>query len=234
MSSESRPHILQQFQLDDELNEQRYGGETLLFPGPGGAIELIIAYPPDFHDGQPIAIVCHPHPLYGGSMSNKVVHIVANTLVGLGVATLRFNFRGVGKSEGEFADGLGEVQDLIALADWFRAKYPHSPLWLAGFSFGAYVAARAQPELSAQRLLLIAPPVSMFDFRELGQIEAEQFMVIQGGKDEVIEPEAVSRWVQEQGTAPLFHWMTSADHFFHGRLNRLRDIIIRAWGTGPE
>jgi alpha/beta superfamily hydrolase len=210
--------------------ERNPGGELIL-PGLAGDIEALTAYPPEFHDGQPIAIVCHPHSLHGGSMTNKVVHIIAKTLNELGVATLRFNFRGVGKSAGQFDQGRGEAEDLVALANWFRHKHAESPLWLAGFSFGAYVAARGQQQLTAERLLLVAPPVSMFDFDALGQIEAENFLVIQGGKDEVIQPEAVANWVKGQETGPTFHWMTNADHFFHGRLTRLHDIIIRSWQT---
>lgn len=207
-----------------------YNNETSLIPGGMGNIEAQIAYPQGFGPGSPIAIICHPHPLHGGTMSNKVVTTLANTFRGLGVATLRFNFRGVGRSEGSFAEGVGETEDLISLAQWFSTRHPNSPLWLAGFSFGAYVAARAQQQLEAERLLLVAPPVTMFDFPALGQVRANTFLVVQGGKDEVIDPNAVSAWVQGLDQAPVLHWMTSADHYFHGRLNRLRDVILRAWG----
>lgn len=213
------------------LQADRYQDEALILPGLAGDIEALIAYPPGFSEGQPIGVICHPHSLHGGSMTNKVVHMVAKSLNELGVATLRFNFRGVGKSAGHFAEGQGEAEDLVVLANWFKDRHPDSPLWLAGFSFGAYVASRAQQQLAAERLLLVAPPVSMFDFNELGQVEAEHFLVIQGGKDEVIQPEAVADWVKNQQSPPQFHWMTNADHFFHGRLNRLREIIIRAWQT---
>lgn len=210
-------------------------GEAQLVPGPAGPIEAIVSYPPDFQVGQPIAIVCHPHPLHGGSLNNKVVYTVAKTFNELGVVTLRFNFRGVGESAGSYDQGRGEAEDVLALAQWLRDRFPASPLWLAGFSFGAYVAARAQQQgLEAERLLLIAPPVTMFDFSALGQIEAPGLMVVQGGKDEVIDPDAVADWTKTQDPGLACHWMTSAGHFYHGRLNRLHDIILRAWGPASS
>jgi len=201
----------------------------LLLEGGAGQIDALIAYPEEFQAGGPIAVICHPHPLYGGTMGNKVVHMIAASFKQLGVATLRFNFRGVGESQGRFDEGRGESDDLLALADWFRGRHPGSELWLAGFSFGAYVAARACQAIEPERLLLVAPPVTMFDFTSLPPIEVP-YMVVQGGEDEIIQPEAVGAWVVAQRKRPIYHWLADTGHFFHGRLNHLRDTIVRSWG----
>lgn len=209
--------------------EDAYTGEHTLIPGAEGMLEALTEYPSGYQPGQPVAVICHPHPLYGGSMANKVVHILSDAFVELGLPTLRFNFRGVGKSEGRFAAGIGESDDLLAAVAWFRARHPSATLWLAGFSFGSYVAARVHRQAGAERLLLVAPPVTLFDFTEFHKIDVP-WMVVQGGKDEIINPQAVANWVQHQPHPPQFYWMPEADHFFHGRLNRLRDIIKSRWG----
>lgn len=202
---------------------------NLILDGPAGVIETQTAYPKDFQHGDPIAIICHPHPLYGGSMSNKVVYMISRTFIEMGVATLRFNFRGVGKTQGRFDEGRGESEDLQALVAWFRKRHPDSPVWLSGFSFGAYVATQACEALAPDRLLLVAPPVTMFDFTSIAPLQVP-YMVVQGGRDEIIKPVAVGQWVIGQPQRPIYHWMSDADHFFHGRLNRLRDVIVRSWG----
>jgi hypothetical protein len=161
-------------------------------------------------------------------MTNKVVHIVAKTFGEMGLPTLRFNFRGVGHSQGRFDHGRGEVSDAIVVCDWFKQRFPAAPLWLAGFSFGSYVALQAHKQVNAERLLLIAPPVTRFDFSAGTQIEIP-WMVIQGGKDEIVAPEKVSAWVRRQGSSVSYEWLGEADHFFHGRLNHIRDAIKQRW-----
>ena len=220
---------LAELHLYDGLEEDPCTGENFLIPGPAGVLEALMESPSDYRPGDPIAVVCHPHSLYGGSMANKVVHMVSDTFNTMGMPSLRFNFRGVGHSQGRFDHGRGEVEDLLAVVDWFRLRYPGAPLWLAGFSFGAFVAFSAHRQAQAARLLLIAPPVSMFDFTALNRVEVP-WMVIQGGKDEISLPERVSNWVHRHRNAPLYHWLGDADHFFHGRLNRVRDAIRESWG----
>jgi hypothetical protein len=134
----------------------------------------------------------------------------------------------VGRSEGRFDNGFGETADLLAVIEWFRGRYPEAPLWLAGFSFGSYVAARAYYQADVERLLLVAPPVTLFDFTQLPEIEGP-WMVIQGGRDEITESQLVSGWVHRQRCRPEYRWMADADHFFHGRMNRLRDELMGAW-----
>lgn len=176
----------------------------------------------------PIAVVCHPHPLHAGTMTNKVTHTVAKSFAEIGVTTLRFNFRGVGASSGEFDQGVGEVDDLLAAVDWLQARFPEAPLWLAGFSFGSYVALSGQARAKAERLLLVAPPVAMFNFPSEGGVEIP-WMVIQGSEDEIVDSAQVSAWVQQQANAPEYCWMEGVGHFFHGQLVELKQRIHSAW-----
>ncbi|WP_455205354.1 alpha/beta hydrolase [Kaarinaea lacus] len=216
-------------QLYDSLKEAPCAGENFLIPGPAGVMEAVMSCAELFLPGDPIAVICHPHPLHGGSMTNKVVHIVSKTFKEMGVPNLRFNFRGVGHSQGHFDQGEGEVDDLAAAVEWFKQRYPDSPVWLAGFSFGSFIAYKAHERVHAERLLLIAPPVTWFDFSTEAQIHIP-WMVIQGGKDEITPPEKVSSWVNKQSNKPDYQWFDDASHFFHGRLNRIRDAIRVQWG----
>ncbi len=202
-----------------------------LISGPAGDLEILMSCPKQTSTLPiPYAIVCHPHPLYGGTMHNKVVYIIANTFNALGVGTVRFNFRGVGKSAGKFDHGDGETEDLRAVVDWLKTEYALHELWLAGFSFGSYVALRGHRDLGASRLLLVAPSVERF--KEAGlQLSDIPTLVIQGDKDEVVSPQAVSEWVSAQVHQPQFLMMAEASHFFHAKLNDLRDAITAAWGN---
>lgn len=224
---------LQSRHLYDGLEEDLCTGEELLVPGPAGVIEVLTSCPECYQGTNPIVIICHPHPLYGGSLQNKVVHILAETFNAMGMLSISFNFRGVGKSAGHFDHGVGETDDLSAVVAFFRERHPQAPLWLAGFSFGAYVALRGHQRVAAARLLLVAPPVTMFDFATLPEVEIP-WMVIQGGQDEIISPEAVSHWVAARSNPPDYCWMADADHFFHGRLNRLRESLVTRWSTVVE
>ncbi len=212
--------------LYDGLEEEpSYVGEKVEIPGPAGKLEGLTCHPSHYVDGGPIAVICHPHPLYGGSMSNKVVHMLSNALTELGVPTLRFNFRGVGASQGRFDKGVGEVEDLRAAADWFQQRYgSDTPFWLAGFSFGAFVAYRAIGRIKVDRLLLVAPPVAMFEFND-SDGPTMPWMVVQGGRDEITPPQQVSQWVRKQVNEPVYQWLGDADHFFHGRLNELKKVV---------
>ncbi len=205
---------------------------SLFLPGPAGRLEACLNLPAAW-DGGPVAVVCHPHSLYGGSLSNKVVYILAETFTALGLPTLRFNFRGVGKSEGSFDQGRGEQADLQAAVDWLRTRYPDAPLWLAGFSFGAYVAYQAHRAVGAARLLLVAPPVDLFDFGPPQPVSIP-WLVIQPGDDEIVDVEAVRAWVAAQPNPPEFHLIEGASHFFHGRLNDLRALVRERWGPAAK
>ncbi|QKT04186.1 alpha/beta fold hydrolase [Ectothiorhodospiraceae bacterium 2226] len=220
--------------LYDGLEEDPCLGQECPVPGPAGSLEAMQSYPAGYDGSAPVAVVCHPHPLYGGSMANKVVHMLSDTFNALGAATVRFNFRGVGASQGRFDQGRGETEDVLAVVRWVRERHPAAPLWLAGFSFGAYVALRAQPQVQAERVLLVAPPVNLFDFEALPPCGAP-CLVIQGGRDDIVPPEAVSNWVfRHQVERPAYRWLGDADHFFHGRLNRLREVVQAEWAHGAR
>ncbi|MCW9023919.1 MAG: alpha/beta fold hydrolase [Gammaproteobacteria bacterium] len=190
--------------------------------GPAGELELVYRRVPN--DRAPVAVICHPHPLHGGTLQNKVVHMLASGLNELGVHTVRFNFRGVGGSQGEFDSGIGESEDLLAVKKWVEAALPGSPVWLAGFSFGAYVAYRSFTEFAAERLILVAPPVTMFEFTEIPEPDVP-WIVIQGTDDEIIAAEAVSAWVEQRQHAPEYFLHEETGHFFHGRLNLLKESL---------
>jgi uncharacterized protein len=197
---------------------------TLLLDGPAGALEVAV----DRSECPPvpaIAIVCHPLPTEGGTMHNKVVTMAARALRELGLDTLRFNFRGTGASEGTFDNGEGETADLLAVAAWVRAQRPDQALWLAGFSFGAYVALRAAAQLQPAFMLSIAPPVRRsWDFDTL-VLPTCPWLVIQGEADEVVDPQAVRAWVEAMPEPPQLVRMPDTSHFFHRKLIDLRGAI---------
>ncbi len=198
---------------------------TLLLPGPAGALEVAVDPPEADVDARPlVAIVCHPLPTEGGTMHNKVVTMAARALRESGATTVRFNFRGTGQSEGAFDNGDGELDDLRAVAAWVRAQRPGDTLWLAGFSFGAYVSLRAAAELRPALLISIAPPAGRWDFEAI-TLPTMPWLVIQGEADEVVEPQAVYDWLEESGAQAELVRMPDTSHFFHRKLIDLRGAI---------
>jgi alpha/beta superfamily hydrolase len=136
----------------------------LTLRGPAGEIEAVAELPEPQLARAGVALICHPHPLHGGTMHNKVVVMIERSLRELGLRTLRFNFRGVGASNGEHDDGRGETLDVLALAEWLQKVRPNDALWLAGFSFGSYVALLAARHLPVKQMISVAPPVGRWDF----------------------------------------------------------------------
>ena len=200
---------------------------TLALPGPAGRLEVAVDPPEAEAERRPlVAIVCHPLPTEGGTMHNKVVTMVARSLRELGATTVRFNFRGTGHSEGTFDHGRGELDDLRAVAAWVRAQRPHDTLWLAGFSFGAYVSLRAAAELEPALLVSIAPPVSGrgWDFDALA-LPTMPWLVIQGENDEIVDPQSVYDWLERRGAQAELVRMPDTSHFFHRKLIDLRGAI---------
>jgi alpha/beta superfamily hydrolase len=212
----------------NQLEFDQKNSATTFIRGMAGELEVLVTKPEVLTESTPVVVISHPHPLYGGSMTNKVVHILAKSFSELGAITVRFNFRGVGKSEGKYADGIGEAEDLQVLVAKLKQWRLQAPIWLAGFSFGAYVTVRAQATIQAEKLLLVAPPVSMYPFTELAEITVP-YIVIQGGQDEVIDATAVKTWVSEQPNKPQLIWMEEAGHFFHGKLNDVKESLLQAW-----
>jgi uncharacterized protein len=193
-----------------------------LIKGPAGSIEIATGIPnspPSY-----LAIICHPHPLFGGTMQNKVVTTLERAFREFGSATIRFNFRGVGKSEGAFDQGIGESEDLLAIYQYARTYFPTLPLLLAGFSFGSYVAFRVQELLQPQRLFLIAPPVISWDFRAL-PAPLMPCLIVQGDADEVVDADAVEQFAKELPENIALQRMADCSHFFHGKLLELRECI---------
>ncbi|ANB16212.1 alpha/beta hydrolase [Dokdonella koreensis] len=199
----------------------------LLLPGPVGPIELACALPEPDVARAGTAVICHPHPLQGGTMHNKVVTILERALRELGLATVRFNFRGVGASAGTFDEGNGESDDLAAIVDWVRRVRPSDAVWLAGFSFGSYVALRNARRLDAAALVTVAPPVGRWDFDPI-ELPACPWLVVQGEEDEVVDPAAVFAWIETLKQPPHLVRMPETGHFFHRRLMDLRGLLKNA------
>jgi len=197
--------------------------------GSQGKLEIYVESPAQWNASDPIAICCHPHPQHGGSMQNKVVHILAKTFLTLNAKVVRFNFRGVGQSTGQFADGIGEREDLLAVVEWVKQQWPEAPIWLAGFSFGAFICAVSHARIKPQRLLLVAPAVDMYPEMESVQIQTEDWVLIQGGQDEIVSSGAVFEWVNQQKHPAKQIILEDTGHFFHGQLNVVKDRILDLW-----
>jgi len=200
--------------------------EALLIPGPVGPLEALLAWP-ESEGGDYIAVLCHPHPQYGGTMHNKVVHQLARTLNELNVPTVRFNFRGVGASLGAYGQGHGETDDLLAVLDYVHVHFPGRRVLLVGFSFGAYVALNASTQRAIYRLVTVAPPVNLFDFRRLA-LPSCPWLVIQGAQDEIVPPEDVAAWLATLAQPPRTEFLADTGHFFHGKLGALRATLMSA------
>lgn len=199
---------------------------TELINGPAGQLEVAIDAPIG-KERSALGIVCHPHPLYGGTMHNKVVTTLAKTFQGLGVTTIRFNFRGVGRSTGRYDNGDGELEDLLAVVDWIQQLHPKNELWLAGFSFGAYIAAKAATQLPVSKLVTVAPAVQHFPMQTLPPITCP-WVLVQGELDDVVPPKEVIAWAEARDPKPIIIRFPQAGHFFHGQLVELRTSIERA------
>lgn len=204
--------------------------ESLGIPGAAGPLEAIVEDP----GGEPpaLAVVCHPHPLYQGTMRNKVVHTIARAANRLGAPAVRFNFRGVGHSGGGWDEGRGEIEDALAVVEWARARWPERPLWLAGFSFGAYVALRAAEIARPAALVTVAPPVSRFPVGAALD-PACPWLVVQGQADELVDYREVVAWAAERPAAPRLALLDATSHFFHGRLGELQ-AVVQDFLAGPR
>jgi alpha/beta superfamily hydrolase len=197
--------------------------------GPAGDIEAVFEWPGAAAAPAAVMVVCHPHPLHGGTMTNKVVTTLARTAHGLGAATLRFNFRGVGASAGTHDDGRGEVDDALAAISAARQRWPDAPLWLGGFSFGGVVALRASTRAEAgrvERLVTVAPALGKaFADPDDIALPACPWLIVQGDADEVIDGALVIDWAHRIEPAARLALLPGAGHFFHGRLNDLMQQV---------
>jgi len=203
-------------------------GERLSIEGQAGALEAIVE---DLGGAAPsYGVICHPHPLFGGTMDNKVVTTVARALHETGIPTLRFNFRGVGASAGVFDQGVGETDDADAVAAWGEEHWPGHSLVLAGFSFGGLIALRLAQRRIPRLLITVAPAIQGLDAST--SVPRCPWTVIQGDADDVVDPAAVIHWVNGLEPRPRLAVLPGVGHFFHGRLHALRDAVIDAIRSG--
>jgi alpha/beta superfamily hydrolase len=212
----------------------RVNEETALFAGPAGPLEVIVENPGAARAARGIALVCHPHPLFGGNNTNKVTQTLARTFTQLGYVALRPNFRGVGQSAGKHDKGDGETADMLAVIAEARRRFGELPVVLAGFSFGAFVQtcvgeALAQEGHPAERLVLVGTASGEIsgDRRYAPGRVAENTLVIHGSADETVPLANVLAWAQGQDLPVVV--VAGADHFFHRRLHVIRGIVARAW-----
>jgi alpha/beta superfamily hydrolase len=200
--------------------------ETAVFiDGPQGPLEALYL---DTADATGIALICHPNPVQGGTMLNKVVSTLQRTARDAGMLTLRFNYRGVGASAGSHDMGSGEVDDAWAVARWLRAKHPELPLTILGFSFGGFVAATLAGRLEAegeavQQLFMVAPAVMRITERLPQQAT---LTVIQPDADEVVDPPLVYDWSDTLERPHELLKVAECGHFFHGKLTDLKDLLL--------
>jgi uncharacterized protein len=181
--------------------------ERTTIAGPAGGLEALLEIPADA-DASRVAVICHPHPVYGGTMTNKVVHMLAKAFNERGVPALRFNFRGVGASEGRYDEGEGETQDALAAIDWTLQRWPGAALWAAAVHRFAVSGA---------------------------ELPRCPWLLIQGDHDELVDAGEIQRWVATLASPPQLALLPGVDHFFHGRLNELRAVVLEwldATGAG--
>jgi alpha/beta superfamily hydrolase len=198
--------------------------------GPAGALELLLEDPladvADTGARAGFGVVCHPHPLHGGTMTNKVVHMVARSLQEQGLATLRFNYRGVGQSEGSYDEGRGETADALAVIAWGRERWPQAPLTLAGFSFGSMVALMAAPLVEPIRLITVAPAVANVGYAAIQQPRCP-WLILQGEADELVDYRAVIEFAGRFSPPPVLRLFPGVDHFFNGHMPELREAVLQ-------
>lgn len=192
--------------------------------GPAGRVEAVMTRPIETGTQGAVAVICHPHPLYDGSLHNKVTHTLALAFNDLGVPAFRFNFRGVGGSEGLFDGGKGETGDLLAVIGEAKRLFPQREVWLAGFSFGAFVALKASQQTHIARLITVAPPINLFDFSDIKRPQCD-WLIIQGNQDDIVPASEVLRWARAQRPTPQIIEMDETGHFFHRRLSPLRQSV---------
>jgi uncharacterized protein len=198
----------------------------LSLAGTAGALEAVLEVPEGVTAPAAFLVVCHPHPLHGGTMDNKVVTTLARTAREIGVPTLRFNYRGVGASAGSFDEGRGETQDALTVVAHGRQLWPDAVLWLAGFSFGGVVALRASTTRGVgkvERLLTVAPALgSHYTAPRQIQVPECPWLIVQGTADDVVDPQLADEWSALLEPPPRVVLLPGVGHYFHGKLNELQ------------
>lgn len=200
------------------------GEHSMMLQGQAGLLEACLVVPGTINSKY-FAILGHPHSLQGGTMNNKVVTTMARVFKDLEIPSLRFNFRGVGHSQGAYDHGIGESEDMIALARELQQEHPNVHFIFAGFSFGSYVAYRAASTIHPSTLITIAPPVHHYDYTEFVPAP-NPWLIVQGLADEVVPASLVLDFAQKANPSlPLIEF-TETGHFFHGKLLELKDELL--------
>ena len=203
--------------------------QSLTLPGPAGAIEALLDLPEAdlFASPRGTAVIAHPHPQFGGTMTNKVVQTIARACVQCGWRAVRFNFRGVGASGGHYDEGRGEVDDMLAVVA--QTAPADQPLLLAGFSFGGFIAARAIDTLHPQRAIagavLVGTAASRFDVPPVPAELHPQTLVVHGEQDDTVPLASVMDWARTQSLPVTV--VPGGEHFFHGQLPLLKSLVVR-------
>ncbi|SEQ19527.1 hypothetical protein SAMN04488038_104245 [Solimonas aquatica] len=209
-----------------------------LIAGPAGQIEALWSAPRAELATGDYALICHPHPLLGGAMSNKVTYTLASCAQKAGLHALRFNFRGVGKSQGAHDHARGETDDVVFLAGWLRERFPQGRLLLAGFSFGAWVSVNAAARLSPTAQISIAPPFAKyFEHLPVPTRPRCPWLVVHGTDDEVVNYEDTRAVLEKFSPPPQLITLHEVGHFFHGKLTQLAEQLqpfIAEHFTGPQ
>ncbi|NVM80028.1 hypothetical protein FHW83_005872 [Duganella sp. SG902] len=205
--------------------------EKFTLAGGAGQMEGVIDYPQNDAAPRGIALVAHPHPLYGGTMDNKVAVTLMRTFVSLGYVVARINFRGVGQSEGVHDHGKGETDDMAIVHAWMTEKFPGLPVALSGFSFGTYVQTHLAQRLAAagtpaERLVLVGAAAKKW---EMADIPADTIL-IHGELDDTIPLTDVLDWLRPQEIPVIV--IPGADHFFHRKLGHIKSWVMQLWGRG--
>lgn len=194
-------------------------------PGPSGRLEVALNIPHEPYAG--LALIAHPNPVEGGTLDNKVVHTLAKTFFALSYVAVRFNYRGVGASEGVFDNGNGETDDALAVLGHARQQVGDLPIVLAGFSFGAFIASRVAKTVTAERMVFVGPAVGRFAVESV----PPDTLVIHGEADDVVPLAQVFDWARPQELPVTV--FPGCGHFFHGRLPQLSRVIAGTWHRHP-
>jgi uncharacterized protein len=204
---------------------KQYVIQKFFVDGPIGKLETILGEPESTPIG--IAIIAHPHPLHGGTMDNKIIYTLFHSLLELGFIAVKFNFRGVGESEGVFDNGIGEIEDTVTVTNAIRSQYsnhlPRMPLLLAGFSFGGGIQLHAAVELKPEYLILVAPSVKNLNAPPVLE-QTKHVLIIHGEHDEIVNIKTIFDWAAPQSLPVVI--IPGAEHFFHGKLTILKQTIL--------
>lgn len=203
---------------------------TFTISGPCGNLEIRVD-PPRTQSTQTVALICHPHPLHGGTLHNKVVTTLARTFSALGATSVRFHFRGVGKSQGSYDKGKGEVEDGHCVLAWIQAQFKNHALWLSGFSFGGAIAiqlaCQLYPQTPIARLITIAPALIHFPV-EVPTTPLPPWLLVMGEQDEIVPTLQIKDWIAQQRAPASCIYLKEVGHFFHGNLTTLKQTLLTA------